>query len=384
MLIGLSPQQVEFLDGLSQKIWAELQTLADEEQRQAVCEEFRFGWPAFFHLLGEKSLEEGKKNRERGIELAQVALDFIETSGASLGPELPALRALGFARLGNARCLACDLPGAEADLARAEQIIAKHPHQAVRQAEPEVVSLKASLRVCQRRFAEARQLLNRAVALSRRFSNHTVLVRALIQRAGLTDYIGDHEASVCDLTMAAQLVHENDEASLALAIYANLAVSYTWAGNHEKALAIIPRAEALSQKLGDRLVQHQLQWIRGLATLAQGDSKSAEDFFCEARAGFIALSELGYAAVAAVDLAALYHRQGRGSEVVKVAAEAIPTLEGIQMFPDAIAALELLRREVAASHISFEALNAVRASLHSMHRDPTAPLNASKLLRAGR
>lgn len=71
-------------------------------------------------MLSQKSRELGRKDRWRGVVLAEVALASLDGCAAALGDRVVELRALGWARLANALRLACDPKQAERAITRAE------------------------------------------------------------------------------------------------------------------------------------------------------------------------------------------------------------------------------------------------------------------------
>jgi hypothetical protein len=62
--------------------------------------------PALFELLSEKSREHGRRDRQRVVELAELALASVEACAEALGDRAIEMRALGWARLANALRLA--------------------------------------------------------------------------------------------------------------------------------------------------------------------------------------------------------------------------------------------------------------------------------------
>ncbi len=94
------------------EVWPRLSGLPYESQR-LVVQQYVFTSPELFDLLREKSRQEGRRDRQRGIELAELALLSLDVSAAALGERIHELRALGRAWLGNAKRLALDFPGAE-------------------------------------------------------------------------------------------------------------------------------------------------------------------------------------------------------------------------------------------------------------------------------
>ncbi len=75
---------------------------------------------SMFDFLRQLSRQVGRRNRQLGVRLAQVALASLEENAQLPDDELPGLRSLGWAWVGNARRLALDFPGAEQAFERAD------------------------------------------------------------------------------------------------------------------------------------------------------------------------------------------------------------------------------------------------------------------------
>ena len=375
---AVSKERERFRERLLDEIWKGLAGQPHPVRLRLVREEICFGSPALFHLLGEKSRVEGREDRRRGIEFAELALASLEGSAEALGDRYYDHCALGWARIGRARRLALDRDGADEAFARAGEVWQTPRASPDRRIEAEILFLKGTLRLFQRRFEEAQELLDRSIGICRTEDEKLLLAKSLTQRAKIADYLGDHEAAIADLQVALKLLEGCDEKYVVLVAYGCLATSYAWAGKPEKALEFLPEARRLCAELDNRLIHHQLQWIEGLARQAQGDEAGAEGRFRQARAGFVAQGELDHAGVTSLEIAILCRRQGRDAEVVSLAAEAIPVFRTLQTYPEAVTALRLLGDAVAKGEVTLEVLEQARDCLLTISRDPgSAPRSQS-------
>ncbi len=361
-----------FQQRLSEEIWEELAPQPPENQKRIVRDEFRFASTTLFHLLGEKSVEHGRDDRQFGIHLAKLALDLLEANPVAFGEALADLRALGWARVANAQRLAQDFIGAEKSFSRADDEWEKPRSRSCRRVEAEICALKATLRLFQRRFIEAFALLDRAIGLCREYGPPKLLAKALIQRAKLHDFRQEHDDAVADLREAIQILQSLEDSYLQLVAHNNLATSYTWAGKYHKALEILRNANTLCEGIGNRVIHHQLEWIEGLVMHGLGELARAESLLRNAQVGFTVLDESHYAAAVSIDLAILYDQQGHHSAVPDLAVTAIRFFEAYKIRPDAIAARDLLHSAVEANAVTAEVLVEARKCRDSINRDPTA------------
>ncbi len=357
-------------DRLAETVWRALRRQPPEEQRHLLRHSIRCASPALFHLLGKKTLEEGRDDRQRGIYVAELAIESLEANADAYGDALADLRALGWARLGNARRLAQDFVGAEEDFGRADKAWDVPRPNRDHGIEGEIYSLLGTLRIFQRRFGEAFTLLDRAIGLSRAFDRTLVLARSLIQRAKLYDFRGEHEHAAVDLREVLQLLEEQDHPDLLLIAISNLATSQVWAGEYAAALELLPLIKSLCESFGDALKHHQVYWLEGLAHQGVNRIESAKSLLQKARHGFIQLNETDHAAAVSLDLAIFYHEQGHVSEILGLTGEAIQFFDAYQIRPDALAARELLRGAVATNNVTGEILQEARVCRDAIRRDP--------------
>ncbi|MCP4549712.1 MAG: hypothetical protein GY835_24920 [bacterium] len=139
--------------------WRAIRNLPPQIQHRHLRHEILCGSPAMFELLSTKSRVEGRRDRQRGVELAELALSSVEGSARVLGKTFQDLHDLALARLGNALRLAGDYAGADRAFQRAEA--SRESPQAKRdpRVEADFCFLKGSLRLFQRRYDESLSLL---------------------------------------------------------------------------------------------------------------------------------------------------------------------------------------------------------------------------------
>ena len=357
---------------LATAIWERIRRLPPEDELPAMREHLATACREVFDLLCERSRVEGRRSRQRGVRLAARALEWLELCASVLGDELPGLKALGWARLGNAQRLALDFTTAEASFRRSE-FAWSGPHGVRdRRIEGEILFLKAAFRAIQHRFGEAKELARHAIERLQPDPCPRLLSETLIVRGSIAFAEGEPEASIVDFRRAMELVVPGD-GRLRLTACHNLAAAYIEAGRFPDAAEMLPLARQLCSTYGESLERFQLRWVEGRVMLGLGRTTLAEDYFLAAHAGFGAAGETGHAAVVAVELALIYCEQGR-PETARYAAEAIPLLDGFKIRSEALAARRLLAESVARERLTPEILREVRAILGDLLRDPAIRL----------
>jgi tetratricopeptide (TPR) repeat protein len=94
---------------------------------------------------------------------------------------------------------------------------------------------------------------------------------------------------------------------------------------------------------GNALDLLRVRWLEGRIYAGLSDFSRAERAFEETRSGFAAKGQIYPAALAGLDLAALWTRQGRVREVYELAEEMITTFRALGVAREAIAALVMLK-----------------------------------------
>ncbi len=323
------------------------------------------GFPmlALFDELLERCREVGRSDRQRGVEVAKLALEVLRGCEATHGKPLPGRKALGWARVGNAHRLALELSEAESAFLRAHAALG-HLETSAPLIEAEVWHLKAALRLVQRRFTEALELEKRAIAEFRSYgAERALLVRGWLQQANILAYSGQPRKAIEDLRRALQLLEGEQEPYLLLTAYGSLAAAYAMVGEPALGSAYLPQARTLCHLLGHRLAWYQLQWTEGHFQSQGGNLREAEELWLAARDGFSTLGQSDCAAVLLLDLAVIYLRQGRMSDALALAAEALPVFEALQLEAETARMVHLLREAWEAGEVTVTLLRRTRSHM---------------------
>ncbi len=346
--------------------WQELRGLAFGEQLQRI-RRVRFHSTAFFDLLRKRSREQGRRDRRRGVELAELALASLEGCDDIFGERMHDLRALGWAWLSNAHRLALDLPAASAAFEQSDMnwSAARAPHEP--RVAAEIDFLRGTLRMCQRSYDAALELVDRSGALSRLAADLKGQIQALTQRAAICGYAGRPEESIVALEKAVDLLETLDDPYLAFAVWGNLANAQARAGQYSAASESLERARALHGGLDYPAGVFELEWVEGNIEDGLGNLQSAERLYVEARRGFARARESGCFSLASLDLAVLYTHLDAWPKVKEIAVQTLPILRSLQLHEETVAAVSLLAEATAKQELTAALLGEARDRLE---RDP--------------
>jgi AraC-like DNA-binding protein len=329
--------------------WEDLRYLPPAEQKDLVRRHYSLTTPALFDLLREKSREEGRKDRQAGVRIAELAIASLDGIAGHLTPdELANRKAQGSAWLANALRLALDYPAAERNFARARKRLPEAPDPQVL---AEIYELEADVFLFRSDFKEALKLSDLAVDLFRSIGKTQQLARSLVARAVTSGRAGDYESAKEDLFEALLHLGTTSEPRLVLAAHQNLMSVYALCGQHSEAMKRLPEARSLCERIGDPVASYQLRWTEGFIKYKQGNYDSAFSHVLEARQGFASVGELGYAAAVDLDLSEISLESGQPSRAVAHALQAIPAFESFKIHREATAALALLSRVAAEQEI---------------------------------
>lgn len=326
----------------------------------------RFGDRALFEHLVEASRQEGRRDRERGVEVTRLLVSFVEGSRDILGSDGKILEVLAHAWLGNAQRLASDFLGAEASLHLARVSLSRIDGGFDPLIEAQLDLFVGTLRLFERRFSEARELLDRAVERAEREGDADLEANARLQRASTAIDEGRPLEALQDLRTAVSLLDGRFSINRRdlLGARQNLALICAETGEVDEAHGHLVQARALCSELRDEPSRVALLWIAGLIAGHRGDLDEAERHFRQARADFLKLNDIYCTALAALDLAILLRRHGRKDEVIElVTRDVLPVLENLRLDDECITALTLLEQSLSVGSVSTKGLRKARKSL---------------------
>ncbi|HSS47600.1 MAG TPA: hypothetical protein VLX28_01515, partial [Thermoanaerobaculia bacterium] len=316
----------------------ELLALSREERvRKVERARNRFRSPALVRLLVSESRNRVQADADEAFHLARLGRLV-----AHCNPQMPGafdLIALATAQMANACRAGNDRRQAEEHFGHARYVIT---HHGVTDTEilARVDKLEGSLRMDQRLFSQAEELLARSATLYRVSGDPVETARVLVTLGSLYFFKSDLKQAIESTTAALHGLRGSHEPRLYLCARYNLARYVTEDGQYDEAADMLSVDEDLYREFPEAWTQLRLAWLRGKIAAGRGESETAEKALLEARDGFIA-SGHGYdaAMVAIEDLTLLYLREGRTADVKRLAEEIIPIFQAQDVHREAVAAL---------------------------------------------
>ncbi len=335
------------------------------ERQQALIEadDSRFNTWGFCGLLLDAASEWGFQDPARALALSTLGVAVVERLDAETygKARIDDLGARAWACLGNAQRIRSDFRAAEESFARAEQLLKAGTGDPIEKAQ--ILLIKASLYGNQQRFREAFRILDRVAAIGRRCEDSHLYGRGLITRGFLLGLAGDPEAAIRNLTEGLQRVEPASDPRLVVAAQHNLTLYLVESGRYVEALQLLNSARPLYHQIGDQMNLLRLRWLEGKIASALGHFKEAEDFLRGVHKELID-RELGYdAALLSLDLATIYARDGRTSEMRRLAEEMLQIFKSRDIHREAAAALFVFQKAAEMERVTLGLIREVSGYL---------------------
>ncbi len=345
---------------VERKIWPEVADQPFERQRLLV-RSCRLATPAFYEFLHRKSREEGRANRQRGLELAQLAFDSV----GSLGGRYPNLQPQSRAWLGNARRLKLDFLGADRDVQQAVEQIRHSPDATTVGI---VHWLKGTLRMTQRRQDDAIECFETAYSAFEQQGDSEWLIKTLLHKVTALAYAERHDEALQPLEEAAALLDPETEGTLSFTVEYFVVFALERAERFE---AAAERIEALKRiKVDSDLWRCQVQWLDASIDYGLG-RPAAESKFLSVLRGIESLDEPLYESLLLLDLVILFAERGRSAKVIEIAGGVLSVFSALRLSKETMASLKLLSDAISRMRVTTSVLKDFRACLR---RDPLVDL----------
>lgn len=248
------------------------------------------------------------------------------------------LEAYAMAMEGNAQRVAGDLRlslSTFADARRVQESGGADPDLSAR-----IDLLEASLRRDLRQFDAALDLLHEAERVFVALKDHNSQARTIINRANVYLVMRELDHVVDHLQRALPLAQEP---WLNLAVRHNLIVALSECGRAREAADLYEVSKDLYLQFNDPLTTSRRLWAEGVIVRElEEDLEQAERLLSQAAER---LAEHGYgfdAALAGLDLVAVYARRGQSAEVLRVASNLVQLFQARAVHPEALAALKMV------------------------------------------
>jgi tetratricopeptide (TPR) repeat protein len=271
--------------------------------------------------------------------------------------------------VGNAERIRSDFQAAEKSFHKAERFLKQGSGDPLEKAG--VLLLKSSLLGNQQRFAEAFRVLDRVVSIGRKYGDPHLCGKAMIAKGFLCGVAHDlPEEANRWLSEGLELVDPAAEPRLVVAARHNLILHLTESGRNAEALRLLEQTRPVYSFLGDQMNLLRLRWVEGRIALAQGYFAKAESLLQEVRRDLVE-QEIGYdAALVCLDLARLYARQGRGSEMRRLAEEMLPIFQSRQIQREALTALVILQKAAEMESVTLGLVQELGEYLDRTRKNP--------------
>ncbi|HEX4966846.1 MAG TPA: tetratricopeptide repeat protein [Thermoanaerobaculia bacterium] len=352
-------QRAEFL-------WKQLEKLSPAERRLLVERGRKYRTWALMERVAAESVAQAPNHPKEALGLAELALLIAEKVP---GEKLWRWRQAGYALLfvGNARRACSNLPGADEALAQGRKLF-----EAGAAGDPGFLNevwlpwIESALRRAQRRFPEALNRIEEALALDR----GELRGKILIAKANLHDALGDTEASTAALSEAAPLIDARREPRHAFGLRFNLAVDLINLERYEEAEARVPEVRALAEKLGEELDLTRTLWLQGKLHAGLGRREEARRAFAQVRRVFEKRDLAFDYALVSLELALLLLEQGRTAEVRALAEEMLLIFQTQKVEREPLAALQLFCDDAKLEAATVDLTRRVVKYLYCAQHDP--------------
>lgn len=336
----------------------------------------------FCELLCRTSRGLAGQDPEQAVEAAELAVLVAEGLSEDDTAEerwLYQLRSLAWAHLGNARRVLGDLAKAEGDFAVSDQWwdAGDEGTGDALGYRPVILDLKASLRIDQRRFAEAGKLLDEAHDLYLEAGDSHLAGRVLLKQAHACLVNNQPDEAIPLIQKAEGLIDPAREPRLLLCARHNLLDNLSKAGRFAEARALLPQVRDLSRSAGSRLDHVRLRWVEARIAAGLGENDDARAAFSEARQGFLDQGIAYDAALVSLEFAIPLLQEGRTAEVRELAAEMIPIFQSQEIHREALAALAVFQAAAALDQATVELARDVAAFLVRARQDPELRFQAA-------
>lgn len=350
-------------------LWREMAPEPQERRRRRVLDEPRFQTWGLFELLIHRAYAAIQEDARAAGDLLRLAVDVAGRLGASYGSGASGTaQTRAWIWLANILRVQGDFQGAEAAFQTAEEHLSRSWLDPLDEAL--LLELKGALRRGQRRFEEAVELLDAAIAIYREVNDPHLQGRALGIKGLALQYTGDFEGAADCFRTSLFLVDGLREPRLVLTGQYNLIRCLHDAGRSAEAASLIVDARRLTEEVGGRSDLLRLRWTEGQIAAARSRLATAEAILREVREGFAESGLIFDEALVSLDLATIYLRQHRAEETKRLAAEMIPVFRSREVHREALAALIVFQQAAELEQLTVGLVEEVAAFLRQARGNP--------------
>lgn len=312
----------------------------------------------------------------QAVQMAWHAIKAVDTlSGDSLGEErISDLRCQAYATLGNACRVTDDLAKAESHFQTAFHWYAEGTGNELLLAR--LTDLQASLHMDQRRVDMALSGLDTVYAIYLAHGEDHLAGRALISKGIYTGNANDPEGAIRLLNQGLAQIDTRNDPDLTFRAIHSMAWFMLDLGRFREAQALVRQNAWRYERQAFQADLLRLGWLEGRAAAGLGDLNFAERALREAIEGFEAAGRHYDAALASLDLAVVYLRQGRAADTQTTVLQAADIFLSLRIGREALSAVLVLQSAFKQELMAQALLEKSARFLRRAEYDPTVSFKA--------
>ena len=230
-----------------------------------------------------------------------------------------------------------------------------------------MLQVRAQLLADQGQLVESIRDLDSALAIYKSTGDLHQQGRVLIGKGRVLGCFGMAEEAIVTLLEGLQRIDREYDPRLELVAKHNLVQHYLESGRENQALELLLEVRRLHSDLGNEVDLIRLRWIEGKARLECNELSEAETEFIEAKSYFIDSGMTLDAALVSLDLATVYLRQARITELKELAREMLAVFNALGIQREALAALAFFNKALEIEHVT--ALGALQECLEQARKN---------------
>ncbi|HLX10906.1 MAG TPA: hypothetical protein VKY89_23860 [Thermoanaerobaculia bacterium] len=304
----------------------------------------------------------------RFARLARYAADRLNPKELGAKP-VADLRALAWVELANAYRICDDLPRASQAMNRSVFWSSRGSRSSLLLAR--IAVLLGALLSAQRRLSEAVEVLGLVYKVHALEGRPHLAGRALISMGQYTTSVGEPGRAIVLMRQGLDLVDQTRDPILVAQTLQAMLWCLVDLGRFRAARRLLWSSRIVLEENPNALDRLRVRWLEGRIYAGLCDFARAEAALLETRAGFAQREQVYPAALAGLDLATLWARQGRFEEVRALAQEMIVTFRALRIAREAIVTLLILQRAcVGDGGQLLEIIEMVVTFLNDLERQP--------------
>lgn len=332
---------------------------------------YLYGLPAYNALL-ERSWSLRHEDPDQMVQLAHCAAllaDRLAEKEHGTKKVLD-LRCRAWVELGNAYRVADQLDQADAALNQATELFLLGSRNDLLGAR--FFDILASQYSARRFFDPACNALDIVASVYRRYGDEHSAGRALIMKGIFTGYRGDAENGIQSIEQGLASLDGTSDPRLVFSAIQSQAWLLVDCGRLREAQSALRTLTERKLDPGGRVNELKVRWLEGHIHEGLEELEDAEQALAEVKHGFEETGLTYKAALAGLELGAVWLRQGRVDEAAKAVLECTDVFLSLQIQREFLASVMMLRKAVEMKYLNLTLLRQVIAFLYKPERDPGA------------